>query len=67
MDKIEKIKKLIADKGVTKAKVAEKCGLYYTTLSKILSRKIDYVSEKRLDMIIQYLEQVNTNDISLPE
>lgn len=67
MDKIEKIKELITEKGVTKAKVAEKCGLYYTTLSKILSRKIDYVSEKRLDMIIEYLEKVNTNDISLHE
>lgn len=67
MDKIEIIKKLIADKGVTKQKVAERCGIDNTTLSKILNNKIKYVAESRLDLIIAYLEQVNTNEISLPE
>lgn len=67
MDKLDKIKSIIAEKGITKAKVAEKCGINAATLSKILSKKIDYVAEKRIDLIIEYLEAVNTNDIVLTE
>lgn len=63
MSKIDRIKALIQEKGVTKAKVAERCGISPGTLSKILSKKIDYVAESRLDLIIRYLEAVNTNDI----
>lgn len=63
MTKIEQIKQLISDKGVTKAKVAERCGIDNTTLSKILSGKINYVAESRLDRILTYLEAVNTNEV----
>lgn len=63
MDRIELIKSLIAEKGITKAKVAERCGIDQTTLSKILSKKIDYVAEKRLERIIQYLKALNTNAV----
>lgn len=63
MDRIELIKSLIAEKGITKAKVAERCGIDQSTLSKILSKKIDYVAEKRLERIVQYLKAVNTNEV----
>lgn len=63
MDRIELIKSLIAEKGITKAKVAERSGIDQSTLSKILSKKIDYVAEKRLERIVQYLKAVNTNEV----
>lgn len=61
--KTDIIKSLIATKGVTKAKVAERCGLAPSTLSKILSGKIDYVADTTLDRIINYLLAVNTNEV----
>lgn len=66
MTKIEKIKQLIADKGVTRPKVAERCGVSYSALAKELSgQERAYLSDDKLDRIIAYLEHVNTNDISL--
>lgn len=61
-DKIQLIKSLIAEKGITKAKVSERCDLNPSTLSKILSGKIDYVADSTLDRIIYFLEMINTND-----
>lgn len=61
-DKIQLIKSLIAEKGITKAKVAERCDLNPSTLSKILSGTIDYVAESTLARIINFLEMINTND-----
>lgn len=63
MTKIDTIKSLIADKGVTKAKVAERCGINNATLSKIINGKIDYVADARIDRIMNYLEAVNTNEV----
>lgn len=61
--KIERIKPLVAEKGVTKAKVAERCGINNATLSKIINGKIDYVADARLDRILSYLEAINTNEV----
>lgn len=61
--RIEKIKILIAAKGITKAKVAERCGINNATLSKIINGKIDYVSDARINRILSYLEAINTNEV----
>lgn len=64
MDKIAKIKYLITDKGVTRQKVAEKCKVSYSALSKDLAgQDIRRLSDDKLDLIIKYLEAVNTNDV----
>lgn len=63
IDKINKIKSLITDKGIMKSKVAERSNISAFTLSKILNRKIDYVADATLDRIITYLEAVNTNEV----
>lgn len=67
MNKIDKIKDLISDKGVTKAKVAEHCKVNYYDFSRFLGGKPNQIKDSNVDKIIYYLEQVNTNDISLPE
>lgn len=62
-EKIKKIVSLIASKGVTKAKVAERCGINAATLSKIISGKIKYAADSRIDRIVDYLESINTNEV----
>ena len=62
-DKIEKIKALIASKGITKGKVSERCGINSSTLSKYLAGKENMLGEKKVDLIIGYLERVNTNEL----
>lgn len=63
MDRIELIKSLINEKGVNKTKIAERCGVNPATLSRILSGKITYVADKRLQRIIEFLKKVNTNEV----
>lgn len=63
MDKINHIRALIASKGITKAKVSERCGIAPSTLSKYLSGKESMLSEATVDRIVTYLEAVNTNDV----
>lgn len=66
MDKISKIKSLITEKGITRQKVAEKCKVSYSALSKDLAgQDVKRLSDEKLDLIIRYLEDVNTNDIEL--
>lgn len=66
MDKISKIKSLITNKGITRQKVAEKCNVSYSALSKDLAgQDVKRLSDDKLDLIICYLEAVNTNDIEL--
>lgn len=66
MTKIEQIKHLIADKGITRQKIAQMCKISYSALSKDLAgQDIKRISDDKLDKIIYYLEQVNTNDINL--
>lgn len=68
MTKIEKIQALIKDKGITRQKIAEKCKVSYSALSKDLTgQDTRRLSDDKLDKIIKYLELVNTNEISLPE
>lgn len=63
MDKIANIRQLIASKGVTKAKVAERCGIHISTLSKLLAGKGEQLRPDRIDRIVKYLEAVNTNEV----
>lgn len=63
MDKIAHIRQLIASKGVTKAKVAERCGIHISTLSKLLAGKDEQLRPERIDRIVEYLEAVNTNEV----
>lgn len=63
-EKIELIKSLVADKGVTKAKVCERCGIHISTLSKFLNgHPVTQLRPDKVDRIIAYLEAVNTNDV----
>lgn len=61
----QKIKQLLDSKGVTLKKVASMCKVNYYDLSRQLGGKPNQVSQKKLDVVIKYLEQVNTNDIQL--
>lgn len=63
IDTIERINHLIKDKGVTKIKVAEMCGISPITLSKIINNKIDFVKDSTLSRIESYLQKLNTNEI----
>lgn len=63
MDKIAHIRALITSKGVTKAKVCERCGIHISTLSKLLSGKGEQLRPERIDRIVEYLEAVNTNEV----
>jgi len=66
ISKITHIRELIADKGVTKAKVAERCGLHVSTLSKLLNgHPVTQVKPGKVDQIIAFLEAVNTNEIEV--
>lgn len=62
-EKITRIRSLIAAKGITKAKVAERCGITQGTLSKVLAGHADRLRPERVDRIVEYLEAVNTNDV----
>lgn len=62
-DKIKHIRTLIAAKGITKAKVSERCGIHISTLSKLLAGKGEQLRPERIDRIVEYLESVNTNDV----
>lgn len=64
MTKNETIKNLIATKGITKAKVAERCGVHVSSLSKFLAGKPE-IGDERADKIIAYLTAVNTNDVEV--
>lgn len=60
----EKIKQLIAAKGVTKQKVAERCGIHISTLSKFLNgHPITQLRPEKVARIREYLEAINTNEI----
>lgn len=61
--KINLIKSLIAEKGVTKSKVAERCGINYHDFSRALGGREKQVREDKLDVVMEYLERVNTNDL----
>jgi len=62
MDNVERIKDLIASKGITKAKVAERCGIHISTLSKFVNgHPVTQLKPDKIKKIITYLEKVNTN------
>lgn len=63
ISKIEHIKSLIASKGITKAKVAERTGITPSTLSKVLAGETDRLRGSKIDRIVEYLEAVNTNEV----
>jgi|SRR5690606_2356458 len=63
-ESIEKIKNLIIHKGITQAKVAERCNIHTSTLNKWLNGKgNNQLHMSKIERIIQYLEAVNTNDV----
>lgn len=61
---IDRINALINDKGVTKSKVAERCGIHPSTLSKLLNgHPVTQLRPEKVQRLLEYLERVNTNDI----
>ncbi len=61
MNKIETIKELIEEKGITKYKVAKETGISYSTLSKYLTGQESQLRHDKSDILIKYLTNINTS------
>jgi DNA-binding LacI/PurR family transcriptional regulator len=59
---MKSIEQKIKEKGVTKSHVAKMVGTSTATLSRIIAKKQQYVSQTLEDKIHFYLDSINTSD-----